>query len=116
VTVEGHHRVRRDRIDKTGRVTLRYRSRLLHIGIGRAHAGTRVLLLVHDRDVRVMTEHGELLRHLTIDPTRNHQPQSLDGVKIAKRPEKRPPRLSQRPDRSPGGIKGAGESPRRRRT
>ena len=47
---------------------------------------------------------------------RNHQPQSLDGAKIAKRPENRPPRLSQRPDRSPGGIKGAGESPRRRRT
>ena len=116
VTVEGHHRVRRDRIDKAGRVTLRYLSRLLHIGIGRAHAGTRVLLLVHDLDVRVMTEDGQLLRHLTIDPTRNHQPQSLDGAKIAKRPENRPPRLSQRPDRSPGGIKGAGESPRRRRT
>ncbi|MDQ4071431.1 MAG: IS481 family transposase, partial [Actinomycetota bacterium] len=27
VTVEGHHRVRRDRIDKSGRVTLRYRSK-----------------------------------------------------------------------------------------
>ncbi len=74
LAVEGHHRVRRDRIDKAGRVTLRYRSRLLHIGVGRAHAGTRVLLLVHDLDVRVITENGELLRHLTIDPTRDYQP------------------------------------------
>ncbi|MBW3611687.1 MAG: IS481 family transposase, partial [Actinobacteria bacterium] len=38
VTAEGHHRVRRDRIDTGGRVTLRYRSKLHHIGIGRAHA------------------------------------------------------------------------------
>ena len=74
VTVEGHHRVRRDRIDKTGRVTLRYRSKLLHIGIGRTHAGRRVLLLVKDLDVRVITEDGELLRHLTIDPTKDYQP------------------------------------------
>ena len=74
ITVEGHHRVRQDRIDKTGCVTLRYRSRLLHIGIGRAHAGTRVLLLVNDLDVRVISEDGELLRHLTIDPTKDYQP------------------------------------------
>lgn len=72
--VEGHYRVRRDRIDKSGRVTLRYRSKLIHIGVGRAHAGTRVLLLVADRDVRVVTEDGELLRQLTIDPTKDYQP------------------------------------------
>ncbi len=53
LVVEGHHRVRRDRVDKTGTVTLRYRSKLLHIGVGRAHAGTRVLLLVADLDVRI---------------------------------------------------------------
>ncbi len=74
VTAEGHHRVRRDRIDKGGRVTLRYRSKLLHIGVGRAHAGTRVLLLANDLDLRVITEDGELLRHLTIDPTKDYQP------------------------------------------
>jgi transposase InsO family protein len=74
VPTEGHHRVRRDKIDKTGRVTLRYRTKLLHIGVGRAHIGTRVLLLVNDRDVRVITENGELLQHLTIDPTKDYQP------------------------------------------
>jgi transposase InsO family protein len=74
ITAEGHHRVRQDRIDKTGSVTLRYRSKLLHIGIGRAHAGTRVLLLINDLDVRVLTDDGELLRHLTLDPTKDYQP------------------------------------------
>ena len=74
ITAEGHHRVRVDRVDKSGTVTLRYRSRLFHIGIGWAHAGTRVLLLVNDLDVRVITEDGELLRQLTLDPTKDYQP------------------------------------------
>ncbi len=68
-----HFRVRRDRVDKTGCVTLRYQSRLRHIGIGRAHKGERVLLLVADRDVRVVSEDGELIRHLTIDPSCDYQ-------------------------------------------
>ena len=47
-------RVRRDRIDKTGRVTLRIHGQLRHIPIGRAHARTRVLLLVHDLDITII--------------------------------------------------------------
>lgn len=69
-----HFRVRRDKIDKAGRITLRYRSRLLHIGIGRAHKHTRVLILVADLDVRILNTDGELLRALTLDPTRDYQP------------------------------------------
>ncbi|HVE45804.1 MAG TPA: IS481 family transposase [Acidimicrobiales bacterium] len=68
-----HFRVRHDKVDKTGCVTLRYESRLLHIGIGRAHTGERVLMLIADRDVRVVSENGELIRQLTIDPTRDYQ-------------------------------------------
>jgi len=67
-----HFRVRHDRVDKTGCVTLRHDSRLIHIGIGRAHKGQRILLLVADRDVRVVNENGELIRHLTIDPSRDY--------------------------------------------
>jgi hypothetical protein len=44
------------------------------VGVGRAHAGTRVLLLAADQHVSVITDDGELLRELTIDPTRNDQP------------------------------------------
>jgi hypothetical protein len=47
---------------------------ILHAGVGRAHAGTRVLVLVKDLDVRVITKDRELLRHLTIDPTKDYQP------------------------------------------
>ncbi len=68
-------RVRRDRIDKNGKVTLRHRTRLHHIGVGHAHKGKRVTLLVDGLDVRVLSEDGELLRHLTLDPTRDYQPQ-----------------------------------------
>ena len=68
-------RVRRDRIDKNGKVTLRHRTRLHHIGVGHAHKGKRVILLVDGLDVRVVSLDGELLRHLTLDPTRDYQPQ-----------------------------------------
>src|SRR3954454_24143003 len=58
--IEPHCRVRRDRVDKTGTVTLRYNSRLHHIGLGRLHAGTRVTLLIDDL-IRVIDRHtGEL--------------------------------------------------------
>jgi transposase InsO family protein len=68
-------RVRRDRIDKGGKVTLRHGTRLHHIGVGHAHKGRRVTLLVKGLDVRVISDDGELLRHLTLDTTRNYQPQ-----------------------------------------
>jgi transposase InsO family protein len=70
-----HDRVRTDKIDKTGCVTLRLAGRLHHLGIGRTHAGTHVLLLIQDQHVRVIdAATGELLRELTIDPTRDYQP------------------------------------------
>jgi transposase InsO family protein len=73
---EGHYRVRHDRVCDSGTITLRYNSRLHHIGLGRRHAGQRVLVLAHDRHIRVLTEHGQLLRQLTLEPTRNYQPQA----------------------------------------
>jgi hypothetical protein len=33
-----------------------------------------VLVLVADRDVRVLAAEGELLRQLTLDPSRDYQP------------------------------------------
>jgi transposase len=63
-----------DRIHKTGTVTLRYRSRLRHIRVGAAHRNKPVHLLAAGAQVRIVTEEGELLRALTIDPTRDYQP------------------------------------------
>jgi transposase InsO family protein len=68
-------RVRTDRIDKGGKLTLRHRTRLHHIGVGHAHKGKRVIMLVDGLDVRVLSEDGELLRRLTLDPSRDYQPQ-----------------------------------------
>jgi transposase InsO family protein len=73
-TADTHDRVRTDRIDATGLVTLRHQGKLYHIGIGRPHAGTRVLLLVQDLHTRVINAGtGELLRELTLDPTKSYQ-------------------------------------------
>jgi transposase InsO family protein len=74
-----HHRVRRDRIDATGKVTLRYHSRLLHLGVGRRYARTPVLLLVKDKEVRVINDDGELLAAFTIDPAKQYQTQKRPG-------------------------------------
>ena len=65
--------MRTDRVDADGNVTLRYRSRLLHIGVGRAHKGQRIHLYVDDLDVRIVSFDGELLRHLELDPSRAYQ-------------------------------------------
>ena len=52
-----------------------YNGRLHHIGIGRTHAGTYVILLVQDLDIRVVNATtGELLRELILDPNRDYQP------------------------------------------
>ncbi len=67
-------RVRQDRVDKSGAVTLRHAGRLHHIGIGRDHHRQRVIMLIDGLDIRIITPHGELLRHLTLDPTRDYQP------------------------------------------
>jgi hypothetical protein len=71
-----HHRVRHDRVDDTGVVTLRHAGRLHHLGIGRTHARTHVILLVADLDIRIVNAAtGELLRELTLNPDRDYQPQ-----------------------------------------
>lgn len=74
---DAHERVRRDRVDDAGSITLRVQGRMHHIGIGRTHARTPVIILAHDLNVRVVNAAtGELLRELTIDQNRDYQPQN----------------------------------------
>ncbi|HEX4977021.1 MAG TPA: integrase core domain-containing protein, partial [Nocardioides sp.] len=83
-----HERVRHDRVDKAGSVTLRHNSRLHHIGVGRTHAGTCVILLVQDLQIRIVNAAtGELLRDLILDPTRDYQPAGTP-----KGPRRKPPK------------------------
>ena len=87
-TGEVHHRVRTDRVDHTGVVTLRVNGRLHHIGIGRTHARTHVLLLIHDLHLRVVdAATGELLRELVRDPTKDYQATGRPPGPVPKHPK-----------------------------
>ena len=86
-----HWRVRHDRVDNAGRVTLRHDGRLHHIGLGYEYARTRVVMLIADLYIRVVdAATGELLRDLVLDPTRDYQP-------LGRKPGPQP-RKQQRPD------------------
>jgi hypothetical protein len=79
-TGDSHFRVRHDKVDKHGSITIRYNSRLHHIGMGARFKRQPVILLIADRDIRIITPDGELLRHLTLDPARDYQPQTLGWI------------------------------------
>ena len=70
----GEFRIRRDRVDQTGKVTLRYAGKLRHLSIGRAHRGQPILMLINNRDVRVLTTDGQPIAEHRIDPNRTYQP------------------------------------------
>ena len=64
-----------DRADRAGSITLRVNGRLHHIGVGQTHAGTRVLILVQDLNIKIINAAtGEVLRDFILDPTRDYQP------------------------------------------
>ena len=65
-------RVRHDKVDSCGRVTLRYLSELRHIYVGRAHKGATIRLLIAGPNVRIVRDDGQLLRELTLDPSRRY--------------------------------------------
>jgi transposase InsO family protein len=72
---DGHWRIRHDKVDKTGRITLRHASRLHHIGIGYEHIGTTVRVLIHDLHITVINaDTGEIIRDLQLDTSHDYQP------------------------------------------
>ena len=74
-SADAHYRVRTDVISTSGAVAVRTGGKLYHIGIGRIHAGTAVLLLIADLHIRIINAAtGQQLRELTLDPTRDYQP------------------------------------------
>jgi transposase InsO family protein len=76
--IAAHYRVRTDRIDTGGSVTVRHNSRLHHIGLGARLAGTPIMLLIDNLHIRVIERHtGHLIRELTLDPARDYQPRGL---------------------------------------
>jgi transposase InsO family protein len=86
-TIPPHYRVRHDKIDAGGVITLRHNSRLHHIGLSKHLRGTKVIVLIDDLDIRVVhRDTGQLIRKLILDPTRDYQPR---GVKCGNSPENR---------------------------
>jgi hypothetical protein len=74
-TADTHHRVRTDRTDPAGKLTLRVNGKLHHIGTGTENARTPVLMLIQDLHVRIINAAtGELIRELVINPARDYQP------------------------------------------
>ncbi len=73
--IDTHNRVRTDRVGQAGSVTLRIHGRLHHIGVGRTHYRTRVVILAQDLNIRIINAAtAELLPDFTLDPTRDYQP------------------------------------------
>lgn len=70
---DGHYRLRYDRVDIDGHVSLRRAGRLHHLGIGRRHRGTRILALIDETTVTVTAlDTGEILSEHHIDPDRSY--------------------------------------------
>ena len=67
------YRVRRDRLDARGRVTIRYLGRLRHLYVSYKRRREPVTLLVAGPHVQVVAEDGSILRELRLDATRNYQ-------------------------------------------
>jgi transposase InsO family protein len=69
----GHYRLRYDRLDTKGRMTLRRAGRMHHLGIGTTHARKRVLAFADDHHVTVaeLTTGEVLSRHL-IKPNKTY--------------------------------------------
>jgi transposase InsO family protein len=86
--LDTHDRVRRDTVDQFGKLTLRVAGRLHHIGVGRTHARTHVIMLIQDLNVRIIhATTGHLIRQLTLDPTRDYQPRGVPSGRPQKKSE-----------------------------
>jgi transposase InsO family protein len=73
VAVDPHYRIRHDKVDAHGKVSLRFGNKMLHLGVGRPWRGTRVRLYIAGDSVRVVSEDGELIAETTIDPSKGYQ-------------------------------------------
>ncbi len=72
----GHDTTNRryDTIGHDGKISLRHCGKLLHLGIGRSHARTEIICLVHNNDATVIAQHtGEILAEFTLDPAHDYQ-------------------------------------------
>jgi hypothetical protein len=67
------YRVLRAKVDRFGRLTIRRRAKLHHVGIGMRFAGTRVMILIAGLGVKVLLPDGTPVRNFTLDPSKDYQ-------------------------------------------
>ena len=78
-----HSRTRYDRVDETGKVSLRRVGTLHHLGVGRAHAGARVTILTTKTHATVVNSvTGEHLSEHRIEPAKNYWRNELNPRKF----------------------------------
>ena len=72
-TAAGHYRLRYDRLDTLGKMSLRRAGRMHHLGVGYAHARKRVLAIADNTTVTVIElATGEILSTHLIQPTKSY--------------------------------------------
>ena len=69
-----HYRIRRDTVDQRGHVTLRYLGQLRHLNVGWKYRGDRVRPYIVDDHVDIVTEAGERVGAITLNPDKDCQP------------------------------------------
>ena len=73
------YRLRYDRVDTDGHISIRRAGRMHHLGIGRRHTGTRILAITDETTVTVIHLHtGEILSEHTIDPDHGYWRNTLN--------------------------------------
>lgn len=67
------YRVRYDKVDSTGKVTLRRAGQMHKLGIGRKHSGVKVLILVENNNVKITARQtGEILGEYLVQPNKKY--------------------------------------------
>ena len=69
-------RARYDTIDTGGKVSLRCSNRMMHLGVGRTHARTEIIILIHNLDATIISLDGTVLGDYKIDPKQSYQPKT----------------------------------------
>jgi transposase InsO family protein len=67
-----HHRIRFDVVDVRGHVTLRYLGKMRHLNVGWAYRGQPIRLYVVDEHVDIVTEDGELVGEIVLNPDKDY--------------------------------------------
>lgn len=76
------NRVRNDKVDQAGRITLRFAGEMRYLGIGRAHTGTRTLTVITGTHALTSNaETGEIIAEHSIDTGRRYQPNLIKNTR-----------------------------------